>query len=786
MSSRPTSGTKSVAWSEDVAPDPEAGNLTPIKEIDPALKDEPYSKELEEELNRDPMEDKENITMGCWAQFTAMISSMWDTTDMAVGEEREVLVRTTLRELVVYLVYLVILCCVTLSAMSPTMYRYTEIVKSTFESQSEIRQISDFWEFMEGEFLDGIYLENWYNDGDETDTYPCPGHPNVTGPCPIDHQDRMVMHANRLLGVPRLRQIRVRNDSCTIPTEFKDSMDVCYDHYSSGIEDETPFGPGYRMYTSADAWRYQSVKELEGNSHWGMEATYSGAGSIQNLREKRNETEAILKELKEGLWIGRGTRYISLDFTLYNANINLFCVIKMNFEFPPTGGILPTAQFGTVKLLRYITPSEYALMGLEVVFAIFVAYYVIEEIIEVSMMGLQYFTTFWNFLDLFMISVSVATLSFNLYLFTTVTGLLKSLLAEPELFADFSFLEFWSKTFQDAAALTVFTGWIKVFKYISFNKTMSQLSGTITRCAGDVAAFSIMFFIVFFAYAQIGYLLFGVHMLAFSTFKDACFTQFRLILGDFDFPAIERSHRFWGPVYFLTYVFLVFFVLMNMFLAIINDTYSEVKEEVDNRKEDFQVGDYISRGYNNVREMFFTRDKLLDIKATVKLAADDGVVTYDEIRENLRKLNFSDLEIEMFCSRYDRDGNFEFTLEEINAIEQDLGDQFDNYNHLYLTQERQKPTIERPSSGLPKMTRRDFDLVHSRVDRMEEQMSSVVTKVNAVLQKLDTFDGEARKSSAQALNRGIRHIASAAGNDEEKRKEMEKLVHGELEKIEDD
>eukprot|EP00094_Tigriopus_californicus_P010741 TCALIF_10360-PA protein Name:"Similar to Pkd2l1 Polycystic kidney disease 2-like 1 protein (Mus musculus)" AED:0.18 eAED:0.18 QI:118/0.86/1/1/0.8/0.75/16/1264/740 len=708
--SRPSSGTKSVAWSEDVPPDPEAGNLSPIKEIDPALKEEaPYSKELEEELNRDPMEDKENITVGCWAQFTAMVSSMWDTTDMAVGEEREVLVRTTLRELVVYLVYLVILCCVTLSAMSPTMYRYTEIVSSTFKSQYEVRQISDFWEFMEGEFFDGIYLEQWYNDGDETATYPCPGHPNVTGPCPIDHQDRMVMHANRLLGVPRLRQIRVRNDSCTIPTEFKDSVDVCYDHYSSTIEDENPFGPGYRKYTSADAWRYQSVKELEGKLHWGMEATYSGAGSVQNLREKRNETQAILKELKEGLWIGRGTRYISLDFTLYNANINLFCVIKMNFEFPPTGGIIPTTQFGTVKLLRYITPFEYALMGLEVVFAVFVAYYVVEEVIELSMMGLQYFTTFWNFLDLFMISVSVATLSFNLYLFTTVTGLLKSLLAEPELFADFSFLEFWSKTFQDAAALTVFTGWIKVFKYISFNKTMSQLSGTITRCASDVAAFSIMFFIVFFAYAQIGYLLFGVH-----------------------------------------------------------------------------VGDYISRGYNNVREMFFSRDKILDIKATVKLAADDGVVTYDEIRENLRKLNFSDLEIEMFCSRYDRDGNFEFTLEEINAIEQDEGDRFDNYNHLYLTQERPKSSVERPSSGLPKMTRRDFDMVHNRVDRMEEQMSSVVTKVNEVLQKLDTFDGEARKSSAQAINRGIRHIASAAGNDEDKRKEMEKLVHGELEKIEDD
>ncbi len=28
------------------------------------------------------------------------------------------------------------------------------------------------------------------------------------------------------------------------------------------------------------------------------------------------------------MWIGRGTRYIVIDFTIYNANVNLFCVIK--------------------------------------------------------------------------------------------------------------------------------------------------------------------------------------------------------------------------------------------------------------------------------------------------------------------------------------------------------------------------------------------------------------------------------------------------------------------------
>ncbi len=70
--------------------------------------------------------------------------------------------------------------------------------------------------------------------------------------------------------------------------------------------------------------------------------------------------------------------------------------------------------------------------------------------------------------------------------------------------------------------------------------------------------------------------------------------------------------------------------------------------------------DFLKRGYNNVREMVAQRDKLVDIQTTIKLAAEDGVVTFDEIRENLRKLNFSDTEIEIFCSKYDKDGNFEF------------------------------------------------------------------------------------------------------------------------------
>ena len=66
--------------------------------------------------------------------------------------------------------------------------------------------------------------------------------------------------------------------------------------------------------------------------------TYSGGGATQNLNSLKNESALIIKELKEGLWIGRATRVVFVDFTVYNANINLFCVVKLVFEFPATGG----------------------------------------------------------------------------------------------------------------------------------------------------------------------------------------------------------------------------------------------------------------------------------------------------------------------------------------------------------------------------------------------------------------------------------------------------------------
>ena len=69
----------------------------------------------------------------------------------------------------------------------------------------------------------------------------------------------------------------------------------------------------------------------------------------------------------------------------------------------------------------------------------------------------------------------------TIYSIVVVEAQLVTLLETPESFADFTSLGDTIKDIFSCISFTVFFAWIKVFKYISFNKTMSQLPTTLQR-----------------------------------------------------------------------------------------------------------------------------------------------------------------------------------------------------------------------------------------------------------------------------------------------------------------
>lgn len=77
----------------------------------------------------------------------------------------------------------------------------------------------------------------------------------------------------------------------------------------------------------------------------------------------------------------------------------------MVFEFPETGGVFSSATYSTVKLMPYVTAYDYFIMACQVVFVVFIGYYIIEEGLEISKKKLEYFKSVFNWLDIFVIGV---------------------------------------------------------------------------------------------------------------------------------------------------------------------------------------------------------------------------------------------------------------------------------------------------------------------------------------------------------------------------------------------
>uniref|UniRef100_A0A8C0K4K9 Polycystin-2-like protein 2 n=1 Tax=Canis lupus dingo TaxID=286419 RepID=A0A8C0K4K9_CANLU len=489
---------------------------------------------------------------------------------------KEVEIRTTLQELALYFIFLINLCILTFGMVNPHMYYLNKVMSSLFLDTSvpgdertnfkSIRSITDFWKFMEGPLLEGLYWDSWYTNKTLYD---------------LKNSSR-IYYENILLGVPRVRQLKVRNNTCKVYSSFQSLMNECYDKYTSKSEDMDEFG--LKQETDSSPW------------HWGFVGVYQNGGFIFTLSKSKSETKNKFVDLKLNSWITRGTRVIFIDFSLYNANVNLFCIIRLAAEFPATGGIITSWQFYSVKLLRYVSYYDYIIASCEITFCIFLIVFTTQEAQKIREFKSAYFKSVWNWLELLLLVLCFVTVTFNIYCNVQIFLLLGDLLKNTEKYSDFYFLAYWHTYYNNVIAITIFFAWIKIFKFISFNKTMSQLSSTLSRCLKDIVGFAIMFFIIFFAYAQLGFLVFGSQVDDFSTFQNAIFAQFRIVLGDFNFAGIQQANRILGPIYFITFIFFVFFVLLNMFLAIINDTYSEVKADYSiGRRPDFELGKMIKK-----------------------------------------------------------------------------------------------------------------------------------------------------------------------------------------------
>jgi len=337
---------------------------------------------------------------------------------------------------------------------------------------------------------------------------------------------------------------------------------------------------------------------------------------------------------QDGKFIDSQTKEIKVEIVTYNAVKDIFMYSNFVFAWQAGGKIPWDYSINTISVDKILSPShvQIILMVIIVVFLIFNCAYEFRDIlIQARKFALHdYLADPFNWIDLahfFFMWGSVfswfmyrqSTLTFKLspnypILFygpeySAVNSTRRSIpfeapisasnFAKARMFrtnnaAEYDFLQLINAmrvissrmelySFFSGVAVVLFV--MRMLKSLDFQERMGMVTRTIARAASDLWHFVLLFFIVFVGYAIVGVLLFGHQFEGMHDLSHSCITLtiFLLSLDATQFYS-SMSHAATPLAFYIflwSYIFIVFFILFNIFLAILVDAYATVKQATD-------------------------------------------------------------------------------------------------------------------------------------------------------------------------------------------------------------
>lgn len=268
-----------------------------------------------------------------------------------------------------------------------------------------------------------------------------------------------------------------------------------------------------------DEWNYRTPSELDGLPFLGKLDIYSGGGYVLALKGSREDLHERIEQLRYQRWIDERTRAVIAEFSVYNAQANLFGIVSCVFEFQPGGGIIPNYRIDVIRLMRYHQGFGLFVVLCEIFYLTFIIYFTVREIKCWKNQGRHYLQSYWNWAEIFVIVSSYCAV--GLYIFRTIlTYQILSVFNQTHGngYVKLQYVSTVDEIFGYFLAFIMFVAILKFIRLLRFNKRMGVLYATLAQCSKDLKSFSIVFCIVFFAFVQMFYLLFGLTMKEYSSF----------------------------------------------------------------------------------------------------------------------------------------------------------------------------------------------------------------------------------------------------------------------------
>ncbi len=321
---------------------------------------------------------------------------------------------------------------------------------------------------------------------------------------------------------------------------------------------------------------------------------YEGGGyvhSIDNLSMNKLTLIQELVKLEEYGWVDEHTRAVFVEFSLYNANTNLFVHFILLFEYLPSGTFLNSVNINMLSL--YDNVYSRFLYALDIIYMVFIIIFTIREMIKVIRKKKKYFYSLWVIVNWSLIGFSWVTFVSFMYKFYEIGQTLGAIRENNSL--NLQKLIYWNDLVALSLGMCAFLGTIKFIQILAFIPRISFLINMLKNNLKELWCFLIVFVNVLVPFISLIYLFFNKSLLGFSSYIKSVLSAFLIILGKFDLSVIQ-TNVFLETFLIAIYNIIIVIVLTNMLIQIVTKTFSKTRREYylnEKSKEDSMIYNYV-------------------------------------------------------------------------------------------------------------------------------------------------------------------------------------------------
>ncbi|KAM6934543.1 polycystin-1-like protein 2 [Xenentodon cancila] len=381
---------------------------------------------------------------------------------------------------------------------------------------------------------------------------------------------------SKLVGNARLRQLRVQKDSCQIADSMLRLVPDCRAPYSWEVEDMGSYEPGWNHSVRANSsagtsspWKYQTQAQLRAQAVWGKAVIYRGGGFVVELGPDLPNASSTLEHLFRNKWLDMYTRAIFVEFTVYNANVNLFCIVTLLMETPAVGAFHFHSELQSVRLYQSTDGFYFFVMAAEIVYLLFILYYMFLQGKLMKNQRWLYFKNKWNLLELSIILLSWSAVA--VFIKRTLLG--KRDLAyyqnHKDQFASFYETAAAELVLQYLIAFLVLLATVKLWHLLRLNPKMHMITAALQQAWSDISSFLVIIVIILVAYSITSNVIYGWHISSYKTFMDSLLTLVSLQAGIFNYDEVLDSNPVLSGILFGSCIMFMTFVLLSLFISVI-------------------------------------------------------------------------------------------------------------------------------------------------------------------------------------------------------------------------